>query len=104
MNKIPPKIKKAIQGGKLIPYEKIFNSYSREEQQRIREGAQKIILAMKIRQLRKKNKLSQEKLAHKMKVKREYIARIESGKQNVTLDTLYAIAQATNTEFHFTFR
>ena len=100
---LPSKIQKAIDEGRLIPYEKIFNSYSRKEQERIRRGAKKIMLSMELRRLRKEHKLSQEKLAKKMNVKREYIAKLESGKQNVTINTLHRIADATGTEFTFRF-
>lgn len=101
---MPKKIEDAIKRGDLIPYEQVFASYSPSRQKKIKEMARHLMIAMELRRLRKKSKLSQEKLAEKMKVKREYIARIESGKQNVTLETLYAIAQATNTKFHFTFQ
>ena len=73
-------------------------------QREIVEEMQHIRAAMELRRLRKKLKLSQGKLAAKMNVKRETITRIESGQQNVTLATLYRIAAATNTTFHFEFR
>lgn len=43
---------------------------------------------MELKKLRKWLKISQEELAQKMKVKREFIARIESGEQNITIETL----------------
>jgi DNA-binding XRE family transcriptional regulator len=101
--KIPNKIQKAIERGDLIPYKKIFNSYSKADQSRILKRARYIMIAMELRKLRKKLKLSQEALSKKMNVKREFISRIESGKQNVTLDTLYKIASATNRKLEFSF-
>ena len=59
--------------------------------------------AIALKELRAKQKLSQQKLAAKMKVKKEYISRIEGGRQNVTLETLFRIADATKTEFKFGF-
>lgn len=102
--KLPDKIKKAVERGDLIPYDKIFNSYSEKEQEKILKRARYIMAAMELRKLRKKLKLSQAKLASEMKVKREFISRIESGRQNITLETLYRIAEAAGKEFSFSFR
>ena len=102
--KYPKKIQEAINRGDLIPYEKIFNSYSEAKKKRIREHAHYLRAAMELRELRKKQKLSQGALAKKMHVKREFISRIESGKQNITLGTLHRIAQALGKEFHFAFK
>ncbi len=101
---IDKKIQKLVKEGKLLLWDDIFNSLSKDEQERIKKRSQEIMAAMELRRLRKKLKLSQNKLAEKMKVKRETITRIESGQQNVTLATLYRIAAATNTTFHFEFR
>jgi DNA-binding XRE family transcriptional regulator len=97
------KIEKAIKKGDLISYDKIFASYSKERQERIKSGARYIMARIELIKLRRKLKLSQDGLARKMKVKREFIARLESGKQNVTLDTLYRVAEATNKKFQFNF-
>ncbi|MBL7159771.1 helix-turn-helix transcriptional regulator [Candidatus Microgenomates bacterium] len=78
--------------------------FSKKERERIYRRARYIQAAMALRKLRKALKLSQEKLAKRMKVKREFISRIESGEQNVTLETLYKIAEATGKEFSFRFR
>lgn len=98
------KIKQAIKEGKLLEWDKIFASYPKERQKKILKGARYIRAAMRLRRLRKRLKLSQEELAEKMDVKREFIARIESGQQNVTLETLYRIAEATGKEFEFHFK
>ena len=59
---------------------------------------------MELKKLRKQLKISQKELARKMKVKREFITRIESGEQNITIETLHRIAEATGKEFEFYFR
>ncbi|OHA61837.1 MAG: hypothetical protein A2109_00445 [Candidatus Wildermuthbacteria bacterium GWA1_49_26] len=68
------------------------------------EKARYLKAAMELRKVRKQLHLSQEELAKKMVVKREFISRIESGRQNVTLDTLYRIAEVTGKEFRLSFR
>lgn len=98
------KIQEAIKKGQLIPFEKIFNSYSKKRQKTILREARYILMAMELRKLRKSLKLSQEKLAYKMNVKREFIARAESGQQNITLESLYRIAESVGKEFHFGFK
>lgn len=98
------KNKEAIAKGDLIPYEKVMASFPKREQERIYKRARYIQAAMALRRLRRALKLSQEKLAKRMKVKREFVSRIESGEQNVTLETLYKIAEATDKKFYFSFR
>ncbi len=89
------KIEKAIKSGKLIPLSKLMEEFSPEAQERIHERSRYMQAAMTIRQMRKSLKLSQTALASKMNIKREVIARAESGRHNVTLETLYHIAEAT---------
>lgn len=101
---LPEKIQKAIERGELIPHEEVMKSFSKEQLKRIEQKTRYLIAAMELRRLRRDAKYSQEKLAKKMKVKREFISRIESGIQNVTLDTLYKIAAALGKEFHFSFK
>ena len=97
------KIQKAIDRGELIPHEKIMASYSIEKKERILERARYLRFAMQLRELRKQKKLSQAALARKMRVKREFISRIESGRQNMTLETLYRIAEVTGKELQVSF-
>jgi len=97
-------IEKALKEGRLVDYDKLFASYPKTKQEKIKKRARYLMVAMELRRLRKQLNLSQEKLAIKLKVKREYVARIESGKQNVTLETLYKIAEATGKNFEFTFK
>jgi len=98
------KIKKALERGELITHEEVMKSFSKEARERIEQKARYLIAAMELRRLRQKARYSQEKLAKKMKVKREFISRIESGTQNVTLETLYRIGAAMGKEFHFAFK
>lgn len=98
------KIDQAIKSGKLIPLSKLLAEFSPDEQAEIKERSRYIQASMAIRRIRKTLKLTQQELATKMNVKREVIARAESGKHNVTLETLYHIAEATNhhLDIHFT--
>lgn len=102
--KYPKKIADAIKRGDLIPYEKIWKTYSKAKQERILEGARYLKAAIEMRKLRKALRLSQGQLAKKMSVKREFISRIESGTQNVTLDTLYRVAEVTGKNLRLMFR
>jgi DNA-binding XRE family transcriptional regulator len=97
-------INKAVKKGDLIAYGDLFAGYSRKRQQEILKRARYLKAAMELKKLRKELKISQEGLARKMKVKREFITRIESGEQNVTIETLNRIADATGKEFEFHFR
>ena len=101
MNK---KMKAAIRKGDLIDFDELFAGYSKKRQKQILEEAKHLETAIAIRKLRKKLRLSQQKLANRMKVKREFISKIESGQQNITLVTLYRIAEATGKKFYFNFR
>lgn len=101
MNK---KIKEAIAEGKLIPFGKVMESFSKKERVEIKKRTRYIMAAMEVRKLRRRLKLTQANLARKMKVKRELISRIESGRQNVTLETLYRIAEVAGKEINFQFK
>lgn len=101
--KLPKKIKKAVERGDLISYDKVFNNYSKKDQERILKKSRYILAAMELRKVRQKENLSQAKLAKLMNVNRAFISRIESGKQNITLNTLYRVAEATDKEFKFAF-
>ncbi|MBI4560550.1 MAG: helix-turn-helix transcriptional regulator [Candidatus Rokubacteria bacterium] len=50
--------------------------------------------AMRLKRLRAERKLSQAAMAEKSGVSREYIARLETGKQDPTLGTLQKLAKA----------
>jgi len=53
-------------------------------------------IGFRIRDLRKKVGLSQEKLALKADMDRTYIASVESGKRNVSIVNIYKISTALN--------
>lgn len=101
MNK---KINKALQKGNLVDYDDLFARYPKTRQQEILKRARYLKAAIELRRLRKELKISQNELARKMKAKREFIARIESGEQNITIETLNRIAAATGKEFEFHFK
>ena len=64
---------------------KAFRDAYREESQRLR-------VAYQVWQLRKRQKLSQKELARKLNTTQSVVARMESGQQNFTTDTLQKIA------------
>jgi DNA-binding XRE family transcriptional regulator len=97
------KIRQAEKEGRLIDYNKLFASYPKEYQDKIKEESKFIKAKMEIVRVRREKKLTQSALAKKMNVKREFISRIESGNQNITLSTLLKIATATGKEFKFSF-
>ena len=97
-------INKAVKRGDLISYGDLFASYSNKRQQEILKRARYLKAAMELKKLRKELNISQEELARKMKVKREFITRIESGERNITIETLNRVAEATGKEFEFRFR
>lgn len=98
------KINKAVKGGDLVAYVDLFAGYPKKRQQEILKRARYLKAAIELKKLRKQLKISQEELARKMKVKREFIARIESGEQNITIETLNRVAEATGKEFEFHFK
>lgn len=98
------KINQAVKRGDLVNYADLFAGYSKNRQQEILKRARYLKTAMELKKLRKQLKISQNELAHKMKVKREFITRIESGEQNITIETLNRIAEATGKEFEFHFK
>lgn len=53
-------------------------------------------LGKRIREIRKEQKVTQSQLAFESGVTRRVIVHIEQGVQNVTIDTLYALADTLN--------
>ena len=96
-------IKEAVKKGLLISHSKVLASFSKEDREYIKRRSKYFSARMQIRRLRVQTKLTQEQLAKKMHVKREFISRIESGNQNITLETLIKIASAVGKEFKFKF-
>ena len=102
--KYPQNIRKALRKGELVPQEKVWRGYSQKDREEIFEKVRYLKAALELKRLRKGLRLSQEQLARKIAVKREFISRVESGRQNVTLETLYRIAQATGKQLTLSFR
>jgi len=75
---------------------KVFRRAYEEESQRLR-------IAYRILQLRKKQKLSQKELAQKLNTTQSVVARMEAGQQNFTTDTLQKIASAFKRELKIEF-
>ncbi|MEK7648401.1 MAG: helix-turn-helix transcriptional regulator [Patescibacteria group bacterium] len=98
------KIPRAIQCGDLIPSEHVLNSYSQRERQEISRQARYLKASTELRRLRKELGLSQNNLANKMRVKREFISRMESGYHNITLETLYRVAEVVGKKIEVTFK
>lgn len=51
-------------------------------------------MALRLKQLRKRRKMSQEQLAEKAGVSRSYLARVETARQDPTLSTIEKLAKA----------
>lgn len=64
------------------------HKYSAHEQKVMKE------LGVKVRQLRDKQDLSQEKLAELAQLHRTYISHIERGQQNISLTVMIGLANA----------
>jgi transcriptional regulator with XRE-family HTH domain len=55
-------------------------------------------IGLRIRELRKQKKLSQEELSYKSELMLSQIGRIERGETNPTISTLYVLAEALEVE------
>lgn len=98
------KIRQGIKNGDLIPLRSIIHRYSLAERQEISRQARYLKASAELRRLRKELGWSQHILARKMKVKREFISRIESGGHNITLETLYRIAEVVGKKVEVSFK
>ena len=58
----------------------------------------------KVRSLRKQKNLSQEKFALKIDMDRTYFASVECGKRNISLESIYKIAQGLGITLEELFR
>ena len=67
------------------------------------EYGKQLEIAYQILQLRKKKKMSQKELAKKIGTKQSNIARMETGQQNFTTETLQRIASAFNCDLKIEF-
>lgn len=64
-------------------------------------GSTKAIIGRMIKSVRTEKKITQQQLADKLGVDRQYIWRIENGKINFTLDYLDKILNELNHVIHF---
>lgn len=55
------------------------------------EKAQYFVISEMLREARKEAKMTQEQLAEKVGTKKSYISRLENGKSDIQLSTLYRI-------------
>lgn len=60
-------------------------------------------VAYQVLKLRKQKNISQAQLAKKLRTKQSNIARIEAGKQNLSIQTLNSIAHALNSDLTVNF-
>ncbi|MBI4823309.1 MAG: helix-turn-helix transcriptional regulator [Nitrospirae bacterium] len=58
----------------------------------------KRLIGLRIRELRRSNGISQERLAEKAGISSKYLSSIERGKENPTLDTFIRLSGALNIE------
>lgn len=68
-----------------------------------KEAEKQLYVAYSIAQLRKSKKFSQQKLADAIGSTQSNIARIEAGRQNLTIETLSKIANALGKELEIRF-
>jgi len=80
---------------KLTNYEKHFRAKMKDRKfkKTYQKERHRLEIAYKIVQLRKKQHLSQKELAQRLKTTQSVVARIETGQQNLTSDTLQKIAE-----------
>ena len=86
---------------KKIPLSYVLDQIEKEDPIRragIEARAKELVLSMKFREARRKAKLSQHDLAKKSGVAQNIISKVESGKQNVTVETLTKISFALGKE------
>jgi len=53
-----------------------------------------VLFGQRLRELRERRSVSQEKLAARAGLNRTYISKIERGQRNITLDTITRLAEA----------
>lgn len=90
---------------KLTNYEKHFQMEMKNKKFRkaYEKEDQRLMIAYKIVQLRKKEKISQVELALRLGTTQSVIARMEGGNQNFTSDNLYKIATSFNRRIEVNF-
>ena len=104
MSKIKPKTK-SIKGcrtfDEILDVE--YGTQGTPERDAFEQGAVAFILAERLKEERLKAGLTQEQLAERIGTKKTYISRIENGKADVQLSTLFRIFQGLGNEIFLTF-
>ena len=100
MSEIKPKTK-SIKGCRT--FDEILDvEYGTQERDAFEQGAVAFILAERLKEERLKAGLTQEQLAERIGTKKTYISRIENGKADVQLSTLFRIFQGLGKQVKLT--
>ena len=68
-----------------------YSKIGEKERDAFEERAQYFVISEMLKQARKEARLTQEQLAQKVGTKKSYISRLENGKCDIQLSTLYRI-------------
>lgn len=68
-----------------------YGKIGAEKRDEFEEKAQYFVISEMLKEARKEANMTQEQLAHKVGTKKSYISRIENGKCDIQLSTLYRI-------------
>ena len=91
---------------KTIPFDKVLSDFNKEfpgAKKRIEDKSDEYIAIMKLKELRKSLKISQQELSKRSGVSRDKISRIEKGQQNATLKTIYRLSSAMGKKVEISF-
>jgi len=83
------KIRKAKNFGELLDIK--YGKIGTENRDEFEENAQYFVISEMLKDARKEAKMTQEQLAEKVGTKKSYISRLENGKCDIQLSTLYRI-------------
>jgi DNA-binding XRE family transcriptional regulator len=89
-----------VQSAKKHLNEKLKNSKFKEVYELERA---KVALAQKIAEIREDHNLKQSELARRMQVSQQFVSQVESGDNNLTLETLLKLAHSLNVNIQITF-
>ncbi len=73
--------------------DKSFGTRGTSERDALEERAELFVITEKLKEARKEANLTQEELAVKIGAKKSYISRIENGKTDIQLTTLFRIVE-----------
>jgi len=88
---------------KTISLEEFSKDFTKEQDRMVEEGIGKYDMLLKLRENRKRLKMTQAQLAKKANLPRTTITKIESGTYNPTISTLAAVASALNKKLEINF-